>query len=57
MISVIDVPFYVVMGLPMLLLAQFTDLWDFVKESYSTRKPKTTDGTFVLSEEDFFRSK
>ena len=30
--------FYLVIGLPLLVLTQFTDLWAFIKSSSSTRK-------------------
>ena len=30
--------FYLVIGLPLLVLTQFTDLWAYIKSSFSTRK-------------------
>lgn len=40
---------YIVIGLPVLIFTQVTDLWDFLKLSFSTRKPAASDDTFVIS--------
>ena len=39
---------YVVIGLPILLYAQMTDLWAFFKASFSRKKEISQDDIFVI---------
>ena len=49
---------YLLIGLPVLLLTQVTDLWDFVKASYDTQKIKHgAEFSFVISEQSFVQVK
>ena len=38
---------YFVAGLPLLVLAQFTDLWAFIKSSLTTRKRYQSDSIYI----------
>ena len=38
---------YLVIGLPLLVLSQFTDLWAFIKSSFFTRKRYQSDNIYI----------
>ena len=39
---------YIVIGLPILLYSQFTDMWAFLKSAFSRKKTATVDDIFVI---------
>ena len=45
---------YILCGLPILLIAQFTDLWAFIKASKCTDKRYQSDDIFVISQKQFY---
>ena len=52
-ISLANCLFYVLVGLPLLIVAQVTDYYTFLRVSYSTRKRYQSDEVFAISLKQF----